>query len=215
MIEAEWEDLRQTKSPHDICICYNHYFHLNLDNTCFLCNEGESRIIGGNDKPRHDKNYSDSRFSITILRVGSASGVNVPVIFIAKVKNLHLRIRGTNFPKTGYGNFDPEWKTKVSGRPPILKRHHLPPLEDSTWPTKTSSSLKNRTQFNTLPLDILRTIDMWHSGLVHHNNFKKLLTWLTHHNPFICYTMCYKLKFFSFKTLCITKLSVTRGQIDA
>ena len=62
MIEAEWEDMRQTNSPHDIFIRYAHYFQLNLDETCFLCNKGELKIIGDNDKPRHDKNCSESRF---------------------------------------------------------------------------------------------------------------------------------------------------------
>ena len=38
MIEAEWEDLWQTNSPRDIFIRYDHYFQLNLDETCFLCN---------------------------------------------------------------------------------------------------------------------------------------------------------------------------------
>ena len=59
MIEAEWENMQQTNSSRDIFICYAHYFQLNLDETCFLCNEGELKIIGDNDKPRHDKNCSD------------------------------------------------------------------------------------------------------------------------------------------------------------
>ena len=78
----EWGDLRWKNSPCDIFIRYAHYFQLNLDETCFLCNEGELRIIGGNDKPCHDKNCSDLRFSITVLRVGSAAGVNVSVTFL-------------------------------------------------------------------------------------------------------------------------------------
>ena len=69
-------------SPHDIFIRYAHYIQLNLDETCFLYNEGELKIIGDNDKPCHDKNCSDPRFSITVLRVGSAAGVNGPVIFL-------------------------------------------------------------------------------------------------------------------------------------
>ena len=55
MIEAEWEDLRRTNSPCDIFIRYAHYFQLNLDETCFLCNEGELSIICDNDKTRHKK----------------------------------------------------------------------------------------------------------------------------------------------------------------
>ena len=69
---------------------------MNLDETCFLCNEGELRIIGDNDKPHHDKNCSDSRFSITVLQVGSAVDVNGPVIFLAKGEKVHPRLRGNN-----------------------------------------------------------------------------------------------------------------------
>ena len=66
--------MRRTNSPRDIFIRYPHYFQLNLDETCFLCNEGELEIVGDNDKPCHDKNCSDSRFYITVLRVESAAG---------------------------------------------------------------------------------------------------------------------------------------------
>ena len=62
----------------------------------FLFYEGELRIIGDNDKPRHEKICSDSRFSITVLRVRSAAGVNDPVIFMAKGKKVHPRLRGNN-----------------------------------------------------------------------------------------------------------------------
>ena len=73
-----------------------------MDETCFLCNEGELNIIGSNDKPRHDKIFSDSGFSITVLRVGSAAGVNGPVIFLAKGTKVHPRLRG-NTLVTKYG----------------------------------------------------------------------------------------------------------------
>ena len=55
MIGMDWEDLQWTNSPRDISICYAHCFQLNLDETCFLCNEGELNIIGGNDKPFQNK----------------------------------------------------------------------------------------------------------------------------------------------------------------
>ena len=41
-------------------------------------------------------------FSITVLRVGSAEGVNGPVIFLAKGKKVHPRLRGKNLV-TKYG----------------------------------------------------------------------------------------------------------------
>ena len=82
LIGAEWEYLRQKNSPCDIFIRYYRYFQLNLDETCFLFNEGELNSIGGNGKPRHEKNCSDFSISITVLRVGSALGVNGPVVFL-------------------------------------------------------------------------------------------------------------------------------------
>ena len=69
---------------------------MNLDETCFLCNEAELKIIGGNDKACHEKNCRYPRFSITVLRVGSAADVNGPVIFLEKGTNVHQRLRGNN-----------------------------------------------------------------------------------------------------------------------
>ena len=73
-----------------------------MDEICFLCNEGELRIIGDNDKPCHEKNCSDSRLSITVFRVGSAAGVNGLLIFLAKGIKVHPRLRGNNLV-TKYG----------------------------------------------------------------------------------------------------------------
>ena len=52
-------------------------------------------VLGSKDNPTM-KNCSDSRFSITFLQFGSASGVNGPVIFLAKRKKVHPRLKGTN-----------------------------------------------------------------------------------------------------------------------
>ena len=51
MIEAEWEDLQRKNSPRDIFTRFSHYFQFNLDETCFLCNEGELKVIGRKYKP--------------------------------------------------------------------------------------------------------------------------------------------------------------------
>ena len=96
MIEAELEDLRRTNSPRGIFIRYAHYFQLNLDATCFLCNEGELRVIGDNKKHRHKINCNGLRFSITVLRVGSVVDVNGPVIFLAKSTKFHRSMRFNN-----------------------------------------------------------------------------------------------------------------------
>ena len=73
-----------------------------MDESCLLCNERELKIIGDNNKPRPDKNFSDSRFSIKFLWVGSAAGVNGPVIFLAKFTKVHPKLRGNN-SVTKYG----------------------------------------------------------------------------------------------------------------
>ena len=52
MIEADWEDLRQKNSPCDIFPRFSHYLQFNLDETSFLCNEGDIKVIGIKDKPR-------------------------------------------------------------------------------------------------------------------------------------------------------------------
>ena len=96
MIEADWEDLRRTNSPRDIFTHFAHYFQLNLDEISFLCNEGELKVLGSKDKPHHDKYCSESRFLITVLWVGSAAGVNGPVIFLENGTKVQPRLRGTN-----------------------------------------------------------------------------------------------------------------------
>ena len=96
MIEAEWGYLQQKISPHDNFICYASYFQLNLDEISFLCNELELKVRGNKDKTRHEKKFSDSRFSLTVLRIGSAAGVNGLVVFLTKGAKVHPRLRGTN-----------------------------------------------------------------------------------------------------------------------
>ena len=55
MIEAEWEDLRWKNSPRDIFTHFDNSFQLNLDETSFLFNEGEIKVLGIKDKPHHKK----------------------------------------------------------------------------------------------------------------------------------------------------------------
>ena len=65
-------------------LVFYHYFQLEFYETSFVFNEGGIKVIGSKNKPHHDKNYSDSRFSIKVLQVGSAAYVNGPVIFMVK-----------------------------------------------------------------------------------------------------------------------------------
>ena len=62
--------MRRKKSPRDIFIRYAHYFKLNLDQTCFLCNGSELRIIGDNNKPHHDKIAAIRGFQLQSSRLG-------------------------------------------------------------------------------------------------------------------------------------------------
>ena len=52
-------------------------------------------ILGANKIPAM-KFFSESGFSIKVLWVGIAAGVNGPVIFLSKVLLVHPSIRGTN-----------------------------------------------------------------------------------------------------------------------
>ncbi len=59
-------------------------FTVNLDESCFMGSEGVLHVIGSAARRKHEKNTSDSRQRITIVRVGSAAGVEGPRIFLAK-----------------------------------------------------------------------------------------------------------------------------------
>ena len=73
-------------------------FELNL----FLFDERELKVVGRKYKPRHDKNFSESIFPITVLGVVSAAGVNGPFIFMMHGTKVYPRLRGNNLV-TRYG----------------------------------------------------------------------------------------------------------------
>ena len=60
-------------------------------------------------------------------------------------------------------------RIQASGRPLFLTLHHPPTLEDSTFLTKKYCYLKNCTQLDYLPSNLLHNIGIWHMGLVHCN----------------------------------------------
>ena len=82
-------------------------------------------------------------------------------------------------------------------------QYTLPSASNITHPTlkftfaliKSPANKKICTQFGTLPLDTLYTIDTWNSCLIHNDNFKRVLKWLTHLNPLLYSTMSYKLNY--------------------
>ena len=87
---------------------------------------------------------------------------------------------------------------QAPGRPPLIMLHHPPPIEASTRLNKNSYSSKNCTQFDSLPSDLLRHIDMWHVVLVHCNKLKTLLAQFIQHHPVLHESTTYKLKYAPF-----------------
>ena len=69
---------------------------MNKDKTYLLCNEGDLKVIGSKDKNSCDMNCINSRFPITLLRVGSVVGMKCTVIFMAKGTNVHPILRDNN-----------------------------------------------------------------------------------------------------------------------
>ena len=84
-------------SPHVSFNRFDHYFTLNSDETSFLCNYGDLKVLDIKDKTCQYKFFSDSRFSITVLWVGNSAGVNGPVTFLSKGTNMKPRLRVNNF----------------------------------------------------------------------------------------------------------------------
>ena len=60
------------------------YFWLNLDKTCIVADDGNVCVLSEKTREVTAKRMSDSKFSITILRVGSAAGCDGPIIFLVK-----------------------------------------------------------------------------------------------------------------------------------
>ena len=79
----------KTNLPTQLFANLHEHFQLNLDESCFICNDGNLKIIGDGEKKRHDKNIANIRVSITTVRCGSAAGTNGPVVFIANGKNVN------------------------------------------------------------------------------------------------------------------------------
>ena len=58
------------------------HFVLGGDETCFLASNGEVKIIGDKDKPKHDLPTGSSRTSITVYRTGNTAGATGPTAFL-------------------------------------------------------------------------------------------------------------------------------------
>ena len=84
-------------------------------------------------------------------------------------------------------------RIQAPGHPTFLMLHHPPTLEFSTRPTKTFPT-KNCTLLDSLPLELIYDIGMWHAVLLYCNKLKPVLVRLTLHYPVLCATTSYKLK---------------------
>ena len=84
LIDSIWEDMRVTNTPENEFKKVRKHFQLNVDEACFMVSNGKLKIVAGRGKKRHDKNVSDDRTSITVVRCGNAAGNNGPVIFLLK-----------------------------------------------------------------------------------------------------------------------------------
>ena len=82
-----WEDLRRkNRTPQGEFIKKAHYCQINLDETCFIASERTLKVLADTGRKKHNVNVADCCDSITCLCVGSAAGVNGPVVFLTKVK---------------------------------------------------------------------------------------------------------------------------------
>jgi len=103
LIDRMWEDLRRKNcTPQGEFIKKAHYCQINLDETCFIASEGTLKVLADAGRKKHNVNVADCRESITCLRVGSAAGVNGPVVFLTKGKEIHRRFSGDRL-HTVYG----------------------------------------------------------------------------------------------------------------
>ena len=87
-------------------------------------------------------------------------------------------------------------RIQATGRTHVFNLHHPPTLEASTRPTK-KISYKYCTQFYLLLL-VLRNIDMWHAGIVNHNQLKLFLVRLTQHHQVLRASTACDLNYFPF-----------------
>ena len=64
------------------------YFFLNLNESNFMASEGKVKVIGSKWNPKHQKNTSDSRDSITAVRIGSSGPSEGPRVYLAHGKQV-------------------------------------------------------------------------------------------------------------------------------
>ena len=70
------------------------HYQFNLYKTCFMCSSGTLRVFGTKESRYHKNNVADGRFLFTVLRVVVASGVNGPVLLLARFNGIHKMFFG-------------------------------------------------------------------------------------------------------------------------
>ena len=70
------------------------YFQLNLDKSCFMASDGTVNVLAGVNRKKHNLNLADCQELVTTLHTGAAAGVNGPVIFLTKGREVHCSFRG-------------------------------------------------------------------------------------------------------------------------
>ncbi len=102
-IECVWEEHQQVNQPSDEFATLQLHFQLNLNETSVPGCNGNICIVGSAKVKKHEKTMQDNHDSVTIVRIGSASGETGPWIFLLKgkkglEKNHPLRNLERNFP---------------------------------------------------------------------------------------------------------------------
>eukprot|EP00957_Ditylum_brightwellii_P076712 5830771-Ditylum_brightwellii.AAC.1 len=55
LIDFVWEDMTTINTPVSECVCLCKHFQIYIDETCFMCNDGNPKIVGGGLCGHHDK----------------------------------------------------------------------------------------------------------------------------------------------------------------
>ena len=85
-----WDESKMTASQLEAHKAVKDAHTMNLDESSYLASDGVVNVIGGRGKKKHEKNMADCRESITVVRVGSSSGVDGPRVYLAKGKEIEL-----------------------------------------------------------------------------------------------------------------------------
>jgi hypothetical protein len=83
-IQNVWEHHCLFTQPADKFLELQHYFQLNLDETCIMGSLGSLKIVGSVEVKKHGRITDDNREAITIVCIGSAGGHSGPWISLVK-----------------------------------------------------------------------------------------------------------------------------------